>query len=211
MPDFRQAVKFNGIPVIGFVPYSSSTAPSSPVDGQLWYDTTNKLLKSYNATTTTWVIAELGAGVIVDSMVSASAAIAESKLSLATDAAAGTGSRRTLGTGSLQAMAGNQTLAQIGTNNPAAASVPFNSQRATGLADPSSSSSQDAATANWVTQQISAAISGQDWKGSVALATAAALPANTYSAGVLTATGTGQLTVDGVNVSSGQRVLVKNE
>lgn len=46
---------------------------------------------------------------VVDSMVSASAAIAESKLSLASDAAAGTASRRTLGTGATQAAAGNDS------------------------------------------------------------------------------------------------------
>ena len=44
---------------------------------------------------------------IVNADVDAAAAIAESKLNLATDAAAGTGSRRTLGTGALQAAAGN--------------------------------------------------------------------------------------------------------
>lgn len=47
--------------------------------------------------------------VIVDGDISATAAIAESKLALATDAAAGTGSRRTLGTGALQAAAGNDS------------------------------------------------------------------------------------------------------
>lgn len=50
---------------------------------------------------------EIAAGVIVDANVSASAAIAESKLALASDAAAGTPSRRTLGTGPQQAAAGN--------------------------------------------------------------------------------------------------------
>ncbi len=44
---------------------------------------------------------------VVNADVNAAAAIAESKLNLATDAAAGTGSRRTLGTGALQAAAGN--------------------------------------------------------------------------------------------------------
>lgn len=46
---------------------------------------------------------------IVDADVSASAAIAESKLALASDAAAGTASRRTLGTGALQALPGNHS------------------------------------------------------------------------------------------------------
>ena len=44
---------------------------------------------------------------IVDGDVSASAAIAESKLTLASDAAAGVASRRTLGTGALQAAPGS--------------------------------------------------------------------------------------------------------
>lgn len=44
---------------------------------------------------------------IVDADVDAAAAIAESKLALATDAAAGTGSRRTLGTGATQAAVGS--------------------------------------------------------------------------------------------------------
>lgn len=43
--DFRYQVKLNKIPVVGLVPESSSSAPGSPVDGQLWWDTTNSLLK----------------------------------------------------------------------------------------------------------------------------------------------------------------------
>lgn len=50
---------------------------------------------------------KLAALAIVDADVAAGAAIAESKLSLASDAAAGTASRRTLGTGATQAAAGN--------------------------------------------------------------------------------------------------------
>jgi len=53
--------------------------------------------------------------------------------------------------------------------------------------------------------------SGLSVKPSVNEATAAALPANTYSAGVLTATGNGALTVDGVAVETADRVLVQNE
>lgn len=52
---------------------------------------------------------QIAAAVIVDADVNAAAAIAESKLTLATDAAAGTGSRRTLGAGALQAAAGNDS------------------------------------------------------------------------------------------------------
>lgn len=48
-------------------------------------------------------------GSITNAKVASGAAIAESKLSLASDAAAGTASRRTLGTGAQQAAAGNHT------------------------------------------------------------------------------------------------------
>lgn len=48
---------------------------------------------------------------VTNAKVDAAAAIAESKLSLASDAAAGTASRRTLGTGSTQAAAGNHSHA----------------------------------------------------------------------------------------------------
>lgn len=46
---------------------------------------------------------------VTDAKVAAAAAIAESKLNLASDAAAGTASRRTLGTGATQAAAGNDS------------------------------------------------------------------------------------------------------
>lgn len=52
---------------------------------------------------------QVAAGAILNTHVNAAAAIAESKLALATDAAAGVGSRRTLGVGALQAAAGNDS------------------------------------------------------------------------------------------------------
>jgi len=58
---------------------------------------------------------QIATGVIVDGDVNAAAAIAESKLNLATDAAAGTGSRRTLGTSATSAAAGNRGLPTGGT------------------------------------------------------------------------------------------------
>lgn len=68
-----------------------------------------QLAGDLGGTGTTAAAPVISDGAVTDSKVSASAAIAESKLSLASDAAAGTASRRTLGTGSTQAAAGNHT------------------------------------------------------------------------------------------------------
>ncbi len=69
------------------------------------------------------------------------------------------------------------------------------------------SSSLQAATKSYV----DATAQGLSIKQSCQEATTAALPANTYAAGVITITSTGILTVDGVTVALNDRVLVKNE
>ncbi len=85
------------------------------------------------------------------------------------------------------------------------ASVSMNSQRITNLATPVNDG--DAATKAYV-DSIS---SGLDVKGSVRVATAAALPAYTRSGNVLTANANGALAaVDGVTLGLNDRVLVKN-
>ena len=58
---------------------------------------------------------------------------------------------------------------------------------------------------------VDAVAQGLSVKGSVLLATAAALPANTYLAGVITITATGVLTIDGTAVALNDRILVKDE
>lgn len=77
----------------------------------------------------------------------------------------------------------------------------------TSVGDPANP--QDAATKAYV----DAIASGLDLKPSVRLATAAALPANTYDGGTkrLTADANGALSVDGVTAAANDRVLVKNE
>lgn len=103
------------------------------------------------------------------------------------------------------------TLGRLDQISAPTASVSMNSQRITNLADPGSA--QDAATQSWVQGYVSSAVSGSEWKSQVRLATAAALPTNTYSSGAktLTASANGALTVDGTAVASGDRILVKNE
>ena len=70
-------------------------------------------------------------GSVVDASVSGTAAIAESKLALASDAVATTASRRTIGTGALQAMAGSTRLDTIAAPT---STVGLNGQRITNLA-----------------------------------------------------------------------------
>lgn len=89
--------------------------------------------------------------------------------------------------------------------------VSLNGQKITNLGTPTVDT--DAVTKAYV----DALENGLDVKDSVRLATAAALPTNTYNNGssgvgaTLTATANGALSVDGVAVGVGERILVKDE
>lgn len=85
------------------------------------------------------------------------------------------------------------------------ADLSINSHKLTNVTDPTAD--QDAATKAYV----DAIAQGLAVKGSARLGTAAALPSNTYLAGVLTGVATGVLTVDGSTVALNDRILVKNE
>jgi hypothetical protein len=94
---------------------------------------------------------------------------------------------------------------------PPTANVPWNGFSITGLANPTNA--QDAATKNYV----DITVQGMQSKPTARLATAAALPANTYANGAagvgatLTATANAALSVDGVAVAVNDVILVKNE
>lgn len=127
---------------------------------------------------------------VTNAKVSATAAIAESKLSLASDGPVGTPTRRSIGTGSTQAMAGNTRLDTIAAPT---GPVALNSQRITGVAD--GTNTTDAAT--W--GQVSALIQGLSPKDSVRAATTANI------------TLSGTQTIDGIVLNVNDRVLVKNQ
>ena len=85
--------------------------------------------------------------------------------------------------------------------------VDVDSSRITNVTDPSGS--QDAATKAYV----DSVANGLDVKESVRVATTAALATSTYhnGNGTITANGNGALAIDGVTLTSGDRVLIKNQ
>jgi hypothetical protein len=120
---FASSIDLNKLELQNAVIQHLASAPGSPSEGQIYYNTTDDKLYLRNASTWVDLTAQGGGtpddntvtsakivdGAIMNADVNASAAIAESKLSLASDAAAGTASRRTLGTGATQACAGNDS------------------------------------------------------------------------------------------------------
>ena len=126
---------------------------------------------------------------------------------------------RALVAGDIPVLAANKISnfdAQVQTNTLNSLAAPngpvsLNGYRITGLAEPTNST--DAATKNYVDTTAQ----GIHTHTSCRLATAAALPSCTYANGTngvgatLTATANGALTVDGVAVASGDRILVKNQ
>jgi hypothetical protein len=83
MPRYGSAQDFMQLPVKQIVPEKSATAPSTPVSGQLWTDTsvTPNVVRWYNGTA--WIEADgtsIPAGFITDSLINASAGIQLSKL-----------------------------------------------------------------------------------------------------------------------------------
>jgi hypothetical protein len=192
----HSARDFLSIPVRGFVNETVTSDPGSPTNGQQWHrsDQGQAYIRLGGATVKLGVTA----GSIVNADVSATAAIAETKLNLASDAAAGTASRRTLGFSGNAAMPGTARLDQIAA--PTAA-VGFGGQRATNLADPTGST--DAATQQYVLAQLDLRVNGQDWKASVRAAT-------TANGTLATAFANGQV-IDGVTLATGDRILLKNQ
>lgn len=194
-----------------------ATSPSSPVAGQIYYDTDDNILYFWNGTG--WVAASGGtpadattgakgivqlAGDLGGTGTSAAApvisdgAITAAKINAALkpsgSAAAGTEALRALGTSASTALAGNTRLDQVAA--PTAA-VALNGQKITGLAD--GTAATDAATKG----QVDAAAAGLDIKQSVRVATTAA--------GTLATSFANGQSVDGVTLATGDRILIKNQ
>jgi hypothetical protein len=172
----------------------TSAAPASPVDGQVYYDTTLNSIMVWDADVTpsgTWQRV-LESGSVVDADIKSDAAIALSKLETDPLARANhTGSQAASTISDLATVVKAYKLNEFGA--PTAA-VAMNAQKITGLADPTLA--QDAATKAYV----DAVKTGLDVKESVKVATTANI-----------ATLSGTMTIDAVGVVAGDRVLVKDQ
>lgn len=140
-----------------------ASAPSSPVPGQFYYNSTAGRLVYRNASS--WIDP--------------------------TDRSTHTGTQVASSISDFDTQVRSSRLDQMAAPN---ANVSINNQRITNLADPTSA--QDAATKAYV----DAIANGTDWKQSVRVATTANLAALS-----------GLLTVDGVTLVAGDRVLVKDQ
>ena len=166
--------------------HALATDPSTPVSGQIYFNTADGRLKVYDGTS--WRFAS---GLFTNADISSSAAIALSKL--ATDPLA-----RANHTGTQIASTISDFDTQVRTNRldqmaAPTASVSLSSQKITGLADPTVAT--DAATKGYV----DATAVGLDPKPSVRVATTASI------------TLSGTQSIDGVALIAGDRVLVKDQ
>jgi hypothetical protein len=209
MPTLGAPLDFAKLEGRNFRGHLLGAAPSSPVTGQLYYNTGDNTLYWWDGTA--WVSARGGAaatppattgalgtiqlaGDLAGTATSpqiAAGAVTDAEVAAANkDGVVGTASMRTLGAGAQQAMPGNRTLDAIaGPAQP----LSMGGFRITSLADPTAA--QEAATKNYV----DAVAQGLDAKPSVKYASTTNL------------TLTGGATIDGQSTTAGDRCLVKNQ
>lgn len=165
-----------------------ASAPANPVAGQIYFNTSDKT--HYVHSGTAW-LKFTPSGALSNADIAADASIALSKL--ATDPLARANHTGTQASSTISDLATTVKAYRLDEFAAPSSAVSLNSQKITGLADPTNA--QDAATKAYV----DAAQLGLDVKPSVKVATTADI------------TLSGTQTIDGISLSAGDRVLVKNQ
>lgn len=165
-----------------------ASAPASPVAGQIYFNTSDKT--HYVHSGTAW-LKFTPSGALSNADIASDASIALSKL--ATDPLARANHTGTQGASTISDLASVVKAYRLDEFASPSSAVSMNSQKITGLADPTNA--QDAATKAYV----DAAQLGLDVKPSVKVATTANITLSTAQ------------TIDGVSLSAGDRVLVKDQ
>lgn len=204
----------NNNQILNFLVQLLASDPSSPAEGQMWYNSTSHQLK-YRNNSATIVVA---AGVTIDTTTgdyTSSApgdATAAGSTGLAADAGHKHGRETTQTHTYISDFDTQVRTSRLDQMAAPTSDVSWNSHKITNLLDPTAA--QDATTKNYVDN----AIQGVTWKEAVQAATTAALAANTYANGAsgvgatLTANANGAIAnIDGYAVVAGDRLLVQNE
>ncbi|MGS2647084.1 hypothetical protein [Streptosporangium sp. LJ11] len=191
MPNWFSQHNNNRIPVLGLVPESGGTEPATPALFQLWGDTGSGKIKWRTAGGAWFALDDVADGSVTDAKISSGANIALSKL--ATNPLA-----RANHTGTQLASTISDFTAQVRANRLDQMAVPgadvaLAGYRLTGLGAPSGPN--DAARL----ADIQVAAAGISVKPAVRAATAANI------------TLSGLQTIDGITLTAGNRVLVKNQ
>jgi len=178
--------------------------PGSPVEGQVYYNTTDKTMRQFNATASAWrVIGWVGSTTPVAEAVGSTAVVGSAIEASRVDHRHAMPGLATAGVDGF--MPGTDKTKLDAATASATVSTLALRDGAGRLQAVDPLAAQDVATKNYV----DALVSGLDAKASCIVATTAALAITARTSTTLTLGGTA-LTIDGISLANGDRVLVKN-
>lgn len=215
MPQFLAPLDMTQVETQNFVLHNLAAEPGTPVPGQMYYDTVEEVVK-FAINDGTFLTPTMSASSILAALLTVDGAGSELDADLLDgeegshylDRANHTGTQLAATISDFDAQVDSHSLDELA---DAAADVGMGGNKLTNLGTPTDAG--DAANKGYV----DALAQGLDQKPTATVATAAALPACTYDNGTsgvgatLTGDANGALTVDGLAVSAGQRVLVKDQ